>query len=133
MGKQSYAEYLKERGAGLIPKTPPSLDERETGLWDRCVDLIRDHLGRWPERYQECGSLFGLLAKGLSSNGTCAWVLDDATDSCLWETGCGQAFQFTDGGPEDNLFRYCYKCGKEIEAVRTTEDEEDEEAADAKA
>lgn len=71
MGKQSYAEYLDERGAGLIPSTPADLDERETQIWNQCIDLIRDHLGndetRWPERYQEAGKVFALLAKGLDA------------------------------------------------------------------
>lgn len=50
----------------------------------------------------------------------CEWHLDDATDSCLWETSCGQAFQFTDGGPEDNKFKFCYYCGKLIQSVRVS-------------
>lgn len=70
MGKQSYAEYLEERRAGLLPKMPTHLDEREVQLWNQCVNLIRDHLSndetRWPERYQEAGAVFRLMAKGLN-------------------------------------------------------------------
>lgn len=46
----------------------------------------------------------------------CAWTLDDSNDGDFWETGCGEAFRFTDGGPTDNGFIFCYKCGKRIDA-----------------
>lgn len=49
---------------------------------------------------------------------TCEWYLDDATDSCLWQTSCGQSFQFTDGSVEDNQFKFCYYCGRSIKPVR---------------
>lgn len=70
MSGQSYVEYQEDMRKRLLPEQPANLDERETALWNRCVDLIRDHLGRdearWPERYQECGATFGLLAKALN-------------------------------------------------------------------
>lgn len=34
-----------------------------------------------------------------------------------WETDCGQAHQFMDGGPKDNIYIFCPYCGKEIEEV----------------
>ena len=40
----------------------------------------------------------------------CHWDLAD-DESEMWETDCGNAFQFTDGGPADNKFRYCCYCG----------------------
>lgn len=48
----------------------------------------------------------------------CAWTLDDSNDGEFWETGCGEAFRFTDGGPTDNGFVCCYKCGKRISVGR---------------
>lgn len=60
----------------------------------------------------------------MSQKQTCIWQLDDLMDGDLWETSCGQAFQFTDGGPEDNQFKFCYRCGKEIEVVRISETDE---------
>jgi hypothetical protein len=57
---------------------------------------------------------------------TCVWSLDDHDDDCLWETSCGQTFQFTDdGGPEENTFRFCYHCGKPLRASRTSDPEGD--------
>ena len=51
---------------------------------------------------------------------TCVWAIDDNWDGCMWETSCGQAFQFTDGGPEENSFKFCYHCGKPIQIVRAS-------------
>lgn len=51
-------------------------------------------------------------------NDTCTWTLDDSNDGEIWETSCGQAFSFTEGGVEDNGFVFCYKCGKRISAAK---------------
>ncbi len=42
-------------------------------------------------------------------SGFCSWKLDEI--DCAWDTGCGNAFQFIDGGPRDNKFRHCPYCG----------------------
>lgn len=60
---------------------------------------------------------------------TCVWSLDDLMEGDLWETDCGQAFQFNDDGPEGNHFKFCYYCGKPLEALRRTESDEVDEAA----
>lgn len=40
----------------------------------------------------------------------CDWTrADDEAD--LWDTTCGNVFQFTDGGPKTNQFRFCCYCG----------------------
>ena len=31
-----------------------------------------------------------------------------------WETACGEAWQFTCDGPEENNFRFCHGCGKPV-------------------
>lgn len=54
---------------------------------------------------------------------TCVWSLDDVMDGDIWETQCDQAFQFNDGGPEDNHFKFCYCCGRPLEVLRRTESE----------
>lgn len=54
----------------------------------------------------------------------CEWTLDY---DGLWETGCGEAFTFVDGGLFENNFVFCYSCGRKIEDVTTIDkDEEDE-------
>lgn len=39
----------------------------------------------------------------------CVWTHDGREDA--WDTGCGQKFQFNDGGPRENGFRFCCYCG----------------------
>lgn len=56
----------------------------------------------------------------------CVWAVDDIMDGDLWETACGATFQFNDGGPEDNEFKFCYKCGKPIEVYRRSEDDDED-------
>lgn len=43
----------------------------------------------------------------------CTWRYDDSDD--YYETNCGQAFTFIDGGPKLNRFRFCPYCGKPIQ------------------
>ena len=42
----------------------------------------------------------------------CRWTYDDTHDK--HDTGCGEAFTFNDGGPDDNGFFYCPYCGRRI-------------------
>jgi len=39
----------------------------------------------------------------------CAWIPD--ADG-VFETTCKHLFEFNDGGPEDNGFKFCPYCGK---------------------
>jgi hypothetical protein len=43
----------------------------------------------------------------------CQWLLDD-DDSSTWQTACGALWQFTDGGPAENLMKYCHHCGGKV-------------------
>lgn len=60
----------------------------------------------------------------------CTWTLDtsDWGDS-HYETGCGEAFCFFDGTPEDNKIRFCPYCGRALEVVEPAiEPDEDDNA-----
>ena len=53
---------------------------------------------------------------------TCDWREDE--DDGNWWTTCQQTFEFFDGTPEDNSFRFCPYCGLPLISVpRTNEDE----------
>ena len=39
---------------------------------------------------------------------SCVWTPDD---DGVYETGCGQAHMFEDGGPSENHYRFCPYCG----------------------
>lgn len=42
---------------------------------------------------------------------TCVW--ENHGESAIWYCGCGKhLFEFTEGGPEENNFKYCPYCGK---------------------
>ena len=45
----------------------------------------------------------------------CVWRILEA-EYCVWETGCGEAFQFFPEMPTpvDNGFRFCPYCGRSI-------------------
>lgn len=47
----------------------------------------------------------------------CPWTLDDA-ESDVWESSCGQTWQFTEGGPSENRARFCHYCGGRIVTSR---------------
>ncbi len=38
-------------------------------------------------------------------------------DHGYWETNCDNIFQFNNGGPKDNHFKFCPYCGGLIEEV----------------
>ena len=52
----------------------------------------------------------------------CLWGQDE---DGVWETSCGHAFEFNDGGPTDNAFLFCPYCGKQIKQL-VYEEEPDE-------
>ena len=56
-----------------------------------------------------------MVAVGEHRNARCVWRVLEA-EYCVWETGCGEAFQFFPEAPTpaDNGFRFCPYCGRGI-------------------
>lgn len=52
---------------------------------------------------------------------TCTWREDDEG---VWQTECGDAFEFTTDGPEENNVKYCCYCGKWIVVVKYEPEQE---------
>ena len=44
----------------------------------------------------------------------CIWSQEDE-NSDIWSTSCGENFILNEGTPEENKFKFCNYCGKEIE------------------
>jgi hypothetical protein len=44
----------------------------------------------------------------------CEWSYDDDH----WDSGCGECFEFTDGGPVYNQFVFCPYCGNRLKEVK---------------
>ena len=43
---------------------------------------------------------------------TCKWTHND--DDGYWDTSCGKAWRFDDGGPKENNMNFCHCCGKTL-------------------
>lgn len=50
-------------------------------------------------------------AKKVDKRKPCAWR---AGEDGVWQSNCGEAHVFIDGGPRDNNYRYCPYCGRVI-------------------
>ena len=57
----------------------------------------------------------------------CVWTWQDDWDCPYWETACGEAFVFTDGGPAENRCKFCPYCGKKLAEVIPPVEDDDEE------
>ena len=44
----------------------------------------------------------------------CKWKPDE---DGVYETGCGNRFEFTEAGPKENKFDYCPYCGNVLKIV----------------
>lgn len=51
----------------------------------------------------------------------CVWTEDMGLDEDYWETGCGEMFIFSEGGVQENHFKFCPYCGMAIKEVRRVE------------
>lgn len=52
---------------------------------------------------------------------TCGWTTPPDPDFDVWDTGCGNAFEFNADGPKENGFKFCPYCGGELEIVEDDE------------
>ena len=85
----------------------------------RPFDTVIDHkTGRFQDaaRYRDFAS--AVLAKWGSPQPvvreplTCEWTHND--DDGYWDTSCGKAWRFDDGGPKENNMNFCHCCGKTL-------------------
>jgi len=52
---------------------------------------------------------------------TCTWKCEDFEQE-IWESDCGIAWSFIDGGPDENGCNYCYRCGGKLLVARPTKE-----------
>lgn len=43
----------------------------------------------------------------------CTWKMEDVNGD-VYDTDCGNCFQFNDGSPEENKFKFCPYCGRHV-------------------
>ena len=65
------------------------------------VEFARDVLARW-------GTPQPVAREPL----TCEWTHND--DDGYWDTSCGKAWRFDDGGPKENNMNFCHCCSKTL-------------------
>ena len=65
--------------------------------------LNDEHLAAWNRRTPQP------VARGPL---TCEWTHND--DDGYWDTSCGKAWRFDDGGPKENNMNFCHCCGKTL-------------------
>ncbi len=61
-----------------------------------------------------------IVVEDLDNPAVCEWTYDDITD--IWDSECGELWNFVDGGPEDNRVRFCHGCGKPVKVVGARND-----------
>ena len=71
------------------------------GVHKNPIDFARAVLAKW-------GSPQSVVREPL----TCEWMHND--DDSSWDTSCGKAWRFDDGGPAENSMHFCHSCGKSL-------------------
>ncbi len=72
---------------------------------------------RWAERAM-------LQAAPAEPQPTCVWHQDGDETSDTWATQCGKYFSLNDGSPSENHMNYCHYCGKPLEELPFTDEDD---------
>lgn len=96
----------------------PNGDVIERTTWSGLATELQGRRLKWVGLARYRPEDFQADAAGAGQAG-CDWTFEDEP-TWAWNTGCGETFQFNDGGPSDNNFRYCHGCGEPI-ATHTQE------------
>lgn len=68
-------------------------------------------LGRPLRECLRCHEQFAHDERPVEPGETCGWAYDE---DGIWQTDCGESFVLMEGTPEDNDFRFCCYCGKNL-------------------
>ncbi|MCU0916973.1 MAG: hypothetical protein MUC88_20785 [Planctomycetes bacterium] len=68
-----------------------------------------------PQTVRIAKAALRMIGRLRRQNGVCRWR-EDADG--VWETSCGQEWQFESGGIKENHVHYCHYCGKRVKEVR---------------
>ena len=79
---------------------------------------IPDHAGAWV-RYEDHAAVITALRTPQPTQAqagavplTCEWAHNE--NDGFWESACGEAWRFDDGGPAENSLHFCHSCGKSL-------------------
>lgn len=73
------------------------------GVTGRALAKAEAEVAEWKQRFDTLLNVRG---------GPCRWTVDQDGS---WDTGCGEKFQFTEGGPFDHGLEYCGYCGQTLQ------------------
>ncbi len=111
---------LKE--AIMDPLRPPDPAEDVKSMTRICVSALT-HTEEKPKPWMAKRGQGINKSQTEEKPGSCCWT-DDGDG--LWETECGEAFVFTDGGPAENKAKFCPYCGKPLDVTPQTEETPDD-------
>lgn len=105
---------LSSEVQGELLRRQARIEELESAAADALSDL------QWVERIGGGDNFQASILKLISALAageecTCEWKYDAIDD--MWETSCGQAWTFIDGGPKDNHVTFCHNCGAKVAAL----------------
>lgn len=106
--RNGIAPTLSEIASGMGWKSP------NTAQFHVHTLRIKGHLKRVK------GTSRGLVLSERENNKLCHWSYHDDPDY-HWSGTCGMAWQFLDGGPVENKFSFCPKCGNPIVVQKSGE------------
>lgn len=100
-----------EAGDGEISVPQSAADGQ---AWFDYIERRQIALGAWDAAIasQRAADAQSVAAGG----GVCVWTPHPDHDYIpqTWDSECGETWSFTEGGPEDNNFRFCHGCGKPV-------------------
>lgn len=91
---------------------------------ERALRLIADapiyhHVCEHPLCAEIKARLMNSIRAASPEPSVCEWTYDDNEYAPKWDSACGEAWCFIDGGPEENRVRYCHGCGKPVRLTST--------------
>lgn len=122
--ERSHSKLVASKGQKVVllytAPPAPAVPEGMTGSIAMTQYRIKpSNYKQWVKGYNACRS--AMLAKPVSQGyrlnspeipDGCQWTFDEHDSK--WDSGCGEAWMFCDGGPTENGVRFCQSCGKPV-------------------
>ena len=99
-----------------LKQAAPQQEAQEPVAWKHdCAALLTNDVELWIDACPHCGKPRNAPQPvERVPPETCEWTATDAFDQTYWDSACGEAWTFIDGGPADNSVRFCQGCGKPV-------------------
>lgn len=116
-----WAERLRELAASA-PEQAVDFDAWMQNPYTRVLheSIVRDYVPRADTTHRPADaaeSKGDTPQHGGDAVATCKWTFDDDEFASMWNTACGAAWSFVEGGVAENGARFCQSCGKPVHAL----------------